>query len=348
NYYFDELAEGDKLILVYTVKATDISGASDTHDVIITITGTNDVPIANADVNTVYEDGVDDPLHEDYDSNTTIVAGNVLDNDDSIDFGETLTVTGIDKGVHSSVSGKVGSVIDGTYGTLTVNSDGTYKYTLDNTKPAVQGLAKDETVDEVFTYTITDSHGATDSTTLTITVVGTNDAPVINVVNPNDVKGAVTELVDGHVDENNFDHTVNGYFEVTDKDLSDEIKTLTATPQGAGYLGTFTPVIDTQTTGGATGKITWEFKVNDSALDHLAEGETVTQLYDVTVDDGKGGTDTVTVTVTITGSNDAPEIHVRAGDSDAESLTESNIALTATGTLSLSDVDVIDVVNATE
>mgnify|MGYP000897814174 FL=1 len=83
-------------------------------------------------------------------------------------------------------------------------------------------------------------------------------------------------------------------------------------------------------------------------MDHLAKGETVTQLYDVTVDDGKGGTDTVTVTVTITGSNDAPEIHVRAGDSDADALSKTGATLTTTGTLSLSDVDIIDVVNATK
>ncbi|MGI6442369.1 MAG: VCBS domain-containing protein [Synergistaceae bacterium] len=207
------------------------------------------------------------------------------------------------------------------------------------------GMAAGETLILTYTVQVADPHGGVDTHDVVITITGTNDAPTI--IAGGVLTGSATELVDKHADENTLDHTTSGYFDVTDADLTDAVS-VSATPQGVGYLGTFTPFVDTQTTGGATGKITWEFKVNDSALDHLAKGETVTQLYDVTVDDGKGGTDTVTVTVTITGTNDAPEIHVRAGDSDAESLTESNIALTATGKLSLSDVDIIDVVNATK
>jgi hypothetical protein len=41
-------------------------------------------------------------------------------------------------------------------------------------------------------------------------------------------------------------------------------------------------------------------------FDALAEGETATDTFTYTVDDGLGGTDTATVTVTITGANDAP------------------------------------------
>src|SRR5437867_1482340 len=40
----------------------------------------------------------------------------------------------------------------------------------------------------------------------------------------------------------------------------------------------------------------------------LQAGQTLTQLYDVTVDDGHGGTASQTVTITITGTNDAPTI----------------------------------------
>jgi uncharacterized protein len=45
-------------------------------------------------------------------------------------------------------------------------------------------------------------------------------------------------------------------------------------------------------------------------FDALAEGETATDTFTYTVDDGFGGTDTATVTVTITGSNDAPVLTV--------------------------------------
>ncbi len=43
---------------------------------------------------------------------------------------------------------------------------------------AYQHLAQGATTDVVASYTVTDEHGATDSGTLTITVTGTNDAPV--------------------------------------------------------------------------------------------------------------------------------------------------------------------------
>ncbi|MFQ9867124.1 MAG: VCBS domain-containing protein [Bilophila wadsworthia] len=67
----------------------------------------------------------------------------------------------------------------GTYGTLTLNADGSYAYALDNTSPTVQGLGVGETLTDTFTYTVTDNHGATASNTLTVTIHGTNDAPTV-------------------------------------------------------------------------------------------------------------------------------------------------------------------------
>ena len=44
----------------------------------------------------------------------------------------------------------------------------------------------------------------------------------------------------------------------------------------------------------------------NGAFESLAAGETATDSFTYTVDDGEGGTSTATVTVTITGQNDAP------------------------------------------
>ena len=65
----------------------------------------------------------------------------------------------------------------GTYGSVTINSDGSYTYTLDNTDAQTNALAQGESVTDVFSYTVTDG-GATDTATLTITITGTNDGPV--------------------------------------------------------------------------------------------------------------------------------------------------------------------------
>src|SRR5690606_10949969 len=66
----------------------------------------------------------------------------------------------------------------GQYGTLTYKTDGTWSYTLDNSLPAVQALKAGETVTEAFNYTLTDADGDQSPATLTVTITGTNNAPV--------------------------------------------------------------------------------------------------------------------------------------------------------------------------
>ena len=54
----------------------------------------------------------------------------------------------------------------------------TWNYSLANS--ATQSLAAGQTVNEQFTVTINDGHGGTVSQLITVTVTGTNDAPVLN------------------------------------------------------------------------------------------------------------------------------------------------------------------------
>ena len=62
----------------------------------------------------------------------------------------------------------------GTYGTLTLNSDGTYTYAA--TTDAAKALDPTQTAVDYFTYTISDGT-STDQAELQITVTGINDAP---------------------------------------------------------------------------------------------------------------------------------------------------------------------------
>ena len=73
--------------------------------------------------------------------------------------------------------------VTGTYGTLTIGSDGSYEYVAD--QDAADALDSGDEVNDVFTYTITDQHpgydfayGGTATATLTIKVLGINDPPV--------------------------------------------------------------------------------------------------------------------------------------------------------------------------
>ncbi len=66
----------------------------------------------------------------------------------------------------------VGTAVEGSYGTLTIDANGSYDYLLDNTNPDVQALNHDETLTDTFTYTIKDADGDESTTTLTITIEG--------------------------------------------------------------------------------------------------------------------------------------------------------------------------------
>ncbi len=64
----------------------------------------------------------------------------------------------------------------GTYGSFSITAGGNWIYTIDNSKPVVQALKEGETKTETFTVSSID--GTTSS--VVITVVGTNEAPVAN------------------------------------------------------------------------------------------------------------------------------------------------------------------------
>ncbi len=109
------------------------------------------------------------------------VSGNVLTND--IDVDSTLSVAGValpDSGPELSgtinVSGE--TEIEGKYGTLTIQPDGSYSYELDDANPTVQALTEGESLGEDFTILIASDSGESATETLTVTVEGTDDAPV--------------------------------------------------------------------------------------------------------------------------------------------------------------------------
>ncbi|NVK02375.1 MAG: tandem-95 repeat protein, partial [Oceanospirillaceae bacterium] len=111
-----------------------------------------------------------------------------------------LSVTGVRTGTESGAgtSGTVGQALIGTYGTLILNSDGSYSYVAD--QPAADALAAGVTAVDSFTYTITDSSNSEpDTAQLDITVNGLDDAPILTV-------GAVGAF---DIDNNTSVHSTN-------------------------------------------------------------------------------------------------------------------------------------------
>ena len=150
-----------------------IGNISNTSTDTTTIVHVNQPPVGVPDSAAVVESGVN-PGNTAF-PGTPSASGNVLTNDTDPDAGDTKTVSAV-----NGLLANVGAVISGSYGTVKINADGTYSYTLNNALPATQALAQGQVVSEVFNYTVKDTAGATSSTTLTVSVTGTNDAPVAN------------------------------------------------------------------------------------------------------------------------------------------------------------------------
>jgi len=190
----------------------------------------NRLPVVVADTNNVFE-GTDT-------GSTTNVTGNVLTDptaDSDPDTGvapsrvtDTLTVAGVSAGsVAGPLNSNVGSPVTGSYGSVTVSSTGAYTYTVDNTKSAVQALAVGETLTDTFSYTVSDGRGGT---TLTITIDGTNDAPVIT--------GAIADFGFTEVaDASAQDLSQTGTLSFDDIDTTDVIDVTSAVQTAAVWSG---------------------------------------------------------------------------------------------------------------
>ena len=165
------------------------------------------------------------------------------------------------------------------YGSFTLAA-GSWTYTLDNASAAVQALNAGEVVSDTHTFTASD--GTTQAVTVTIT--GTNDAPVI----AGSFTGAVAE--DGTL-------TATGALSISDADANNaavHFADVAATAGANGY-GSFTL---------AAGSWTYTLDNASAAVQALNAGEVVSDTHTFTASDGT----TQAVTVTITGTNDAPVI----------------------------------------
>ena len=350
---FDYLATGETLVLTYTVKAVDDDGTplSDTETVTITITGSNDAPVIT--------DGPDTAgLTE---TNAALLTAGTLTVSD-VDTSDVVTAS-VDGLVVSGTSNRLDAaapsdaallamlsvsptaILDGTENSATLNWD------FNSGTEVFDYLATGETL--VLTYTVkaVDDDGTplSDTETVTITITGSNDAPVIT--DGPDTAGLT---------ETNAALLTAGTLTVSDVDTSDVVTASVdglvvsgtsnrldaAAPSDAALLAMLsvspTAILD-GTENSAT--LSWDFNSGTEVFDYLATGETLVLTYTVKAvdDDGTPLCDTETVTITITGSNDAPVI---TDGPDTAGLTETNAALLTAGTLTVSDVDTSDVVTA--
>ncbi|MBL9156643.1 MAG: tandem-95 repeat protein [Verrucomicrobiales bacterium] len=225
------------------ITAIDSHGATVTQTFLWTIK--NPAPLA-----------VDDTFAAGEDDGAAIVGNAILGNDTDSD-GDALTAS-----TQVDVAGTHGGLftID-LAGNVTFDPNGQF-----------EDLAAGETRQTSFTYTLVDADGATSSATVTVTVTGANDAPVI--------VGAIPDQADKDSESVSID--VSTFFE--DVDQSDAL-VFAATGLPAGLA------IDPQT-GVISGTLSSSASVGGP------------YQIDITVEDGKGGS--VTQSFTWVVSNPAP------------------------------------------
>ncbi len=358
---FDYLATGETLILTYTITATDDDGTalSDTETVTVTITGTNDAPIIT--------DGPDSVgLSE---TNAALTSAGTLtvddvDTTDVVTASSSLAVSGTSNQADAAApsDGELLAMLTVLPTTILDETQNTATLTWDFNSGAetFDYLATGETLILTYTITATDDDGTALSDTVTVTITGTNDAPIItdgpDSVGLSETNAALTSAGTLTVDDVDTTDVVTASSSLAVSGTSDRADA--AAPSDGELLAMLTvlptTILDeTQNTAA----LTWDFNSGAETFDYLATGETLILTYTITAtdddgtaytitatdDDGTALSDTETVTVTITGTNDAPII---TDGPDSVGLSETNAALTSAGTLTVDDVDTTDVVTA--
>ncbi|WP_039850579.1 VCBS domain-containing protein, partial [Grimontia indica] len=355
------LPEGEEATDTFTLTAIDGS----THEIVVTVTGTDDAAVVTGDTTATISD-VD-----------TSATGSITVTDP--DSGETATIGN--------------TTIEGNYGTFEL-VDGNWTYTVDPDK--AQSLAEGQEANETFTLTASDnsmheivvtvtgtnqSAVVTGDTTATISDVDASATGSITVTDPDSGETATIgnttiegnygtfELVDG-----NWTYTVdpdkaqslpegeeaNETFTLTASDNSTHeiVVTVTGTNQSAVVTGDTTATIS-DVDASATGSITvtdpdsgetatignttiegnygtfelvdgnWTYTVDPDKAQSLPEGEEANETFTLTASDNS----THEIVVTVTGTNQSAVV---TGDTTA---AISDVDTSATGSITVTDPD---------
>ncbi|EPR09122.1 hemolysin erythrocyte lysis protein [Sphingobium indicum IP26] len=309
TYELTTNTNGDDVTDSFVVTVTDVDG--DTATDTLTITILDDVPTATNDTDSVGEDG---PL---------VADGNVITGSGGSDANGTdgnADVQGADGAQVSAIAfgataGTVGAPLAGLYGSLVIQANGSYAYTLDNENGVVQGLDKTETLTETFTYTLTDGDGDARTATITITIQGSDDGVTINGLDGEGAEETVFENdLPGGSSENAAALTQTGGFTLS---APDGVATVTVGGQpifgAGGFIGGvtianaygtlsitgFTPTLgaDGDVIGGT---VSYSYVLTDNTLLHSGVNDgSLTDSFAVVVTDTDGSTDSASLDIRV-------------------------------------------------
>ena len=345
---FQELAVGDTATITVPYTLTGDTGqTSAAVNLVVTVNGANDLPVANDDSGTMSEDAATTPF--------TVLTGagaDTLDVDRTAPIASTpgLVTTGTVGVIQDAVT--IAKGIDGSDVTVGVNASNQITVALGSD---FQKLAVGETATITVGYLLHGDGADADSANLTVTVNGVNDAPVVDLLS---TAGLQTTGTTATLTENSLSNpvTVLSQLTLTDVDTANiggAVVTLTnpqltdvVTVSGfAGTSGTLASGIDFVITSGTT--VT--FSNIDSVADYQAALRlvqfnntseapvTTARSFSVEVTDALGAVNAATTaTVNVVGVNDAP---VNTAPDNLNPMSDTDFAFTGPNTVSIADVD---------
>lgn len=314
----DSTDPNDIITLKFGVTAKDADG--DAADGTVTIHVHDDAPVA-------YDDGTQTVEYNQATGIAETVTGDVTLNDEFSEDSPTIVKDVLFNGATTSVPATGSVNIVGTYGTLTISSDGKYSYT---------GKTNNPNGTDTFTYVLQDYDGDRDTAEFSFKV-GTDYVPVI--INP------VVETVDetnlaggpnvktGTVSVNYF---TDGPGELNPNDIFSSSVSLVS----CGHAVDVTLSGNTYT-GVANGVTIFTMEILENgnytftqfeAIDHpnkLDHNDSITLNFGATATDADG--DTVSTTLKVNILDDGPTIGQIATEVDETNITGGS--LTATGTV---------------
>ncbi len=337
NYILDDkaansLAEGEKKTESFIVRVTDEYGNSTDIIVDVDIYGTNDAPqlFVKPQGNHLQEDG-----------SSKVLTGelNVYDPDsDGSDENQTFEIINKNNGKAKTETEGSNLVIEGEYGTLTVNPDGTYEYELGATEEqeeALQALGESEQVQEEFEIKVKDKNNAFDTDSLIFDITGTNDIHTL-------AKVELSSLIEAGVQDNadnafNANEAFAGTGEirgslsdiVSDTDASDS-HTFEIKGDNQGFYG----ILELKADG------SYKYILNQAKTESLEAGEERFESFTIVVKDQNGNPVETTISIKVVGTNDMPTLSL-----DTQKLELTEEAAFVSGKAQGLDVDLGEGVN---
>ena len=279
------LDDGESVADGFKVAAFDGTAYTDPQNVFVTVTGSNDAPVVTTvdSTLTASEDGT--------------ASGSVAATD--VEAGDTVTYTLV------GPNGEHVTSLTTEYGTVEIDpATGDYTFT---PKAGLQGLDDGESVSDGFKVAAFDGTDYSDPQSVSVTISGSNDAPVVSV---SDLSTGEDASVSGTATATDVDSEASSFYLL---DASGNRVTSLETDHG------------TVTIDSATGRYT--FTPNDNA-DALKAGESAHDSFQVVAYDGTAQSTPQAVDVSITGSNDAPVVQVSNVTTGEDSPVTGQVAAT--------------------